>query len=244
MSDKIPFIISEACPDYKRPCVIQHFGTCYKSEITDYFIHKAAEFIFERSDNDAINDLEGIQDFWKQYYSEYYIDNPPWEANAFIDNKWVNIMPTDEEILERIKILILWETEDVERDCDKQAELSCEEEKDENLYQLSNEDKLVIDKMKEYFEKEGLQVSESEDTNQQVISTLNKFILNTNIEKFNEKKELLNNFINTMTRCIEKDIEKITSDLEVIHNEENSQRLKQIMVLYGSLLEYKNNYNL
>jgi hypothetical protein len=45
-----------------------------------------------------------------------------------------------------------------------------------------------------------------------------------------------------MTRCIEKDIEKITSDLEVIHNEENSQRLKQIMVLYGSLLEYKNNY--
>jgi hypothetical protein len=97
--------------------------------------------------------------------------------------------------------------------------------------------------MKEYFEKEGLQVSESEDTNQQVISTLNKFILNTNIEKFNENKELLNNFINTMTRCIEKDIEKITSDLEVIHNEENSQRLKQIMVLYGSLLEYKNNYN-
>jgi hypothetical protein len=97
--------------------------------------------------------------------------------------------------------------------------------------------------MKEYFEKEGLQVSESEDPNQQVISTLNKFILNTNIEKFNENKELLKNFINTMTRCIEKDIEKITCDLEVIHNEENSQRLKQIMVLYGSLLEYKNNYN-
>jgi hypothetical protein len=239
MSDKIPFIISEACPDYKRPCVIQQFGTCYKSEISDYFINKASEFIFERSDLDAVNDLEGIEDFWKQYYSEYYIDNPPWEANAFIDNKWVNITPTNEEILERIQKLILFEEKDVERDCDKQAELSYEEE---NLYQLSNEDKLVIDKMKEYFEKEGLQVSESEDTNQQVISTLNKFILNINIEKFNENKELLNNFINTMTRCIEKDIGKITRDLEVTHNEENSQRLKKIMDLYGSLLEYKNNY--
>jgi hypothetical protein len=242
MTDKIPFIISEACPDYKRPSVVQQFGTCYKSEIPDYFINKVADFIFERSDSDAINNLEGIKDFWQQYYSEYYIDNPPWEANAFIDNKWVNITPTDEEILERIQKLILFETEDIERDCDKQAELSCEEEQ-ENLYQLSDEDKLVIDKMKEYFEKEGLQVAESEDPNQQVISTLNKFILNTNIEKFNENKELLKNFINTMTRCIEKDIKKITCDLEVIHNEENSQRLKQIMVLYGSLLEYKNNYN-
>jgi hypothetical protein len=239
MTDKIPFVISEACPDYKRPSIVQQFGTCYKSEIPYYFVNKVAEFIFERSDPDAVNDIEGIEYFWKQYYSDYYIDNPPWEANAFIDNKWVNITPTDEEILERIQKLILFETEDIERDCDKQAELSYEEE---NLYQLSNEDKLVIDKMKEYFEKEGLQVSESEDPNQQVISTLNKFILNTNIEKFNENKELLNNFINTMTRCIEKDIEKITSDLEVIHNEENSQRLKQIMVLYGSLLEYKNNY--
>ena len=242
MTDKIPFIISEACPDYKRPCVIQQFGTCYKSEIPDYFVNKVAEFIFERSVPDAINDLEGIEDFWKQYYSEYYIDNPPWDANAFIDNKWVNITPTDEEILERIQKLILWEAEDIERDCDKQDELSYEEEKDENLYKLSNEDKLVIDKMKEYFEKEGLQVLESEDTNEQVISTLNKFILNTNIEKFNENKELLDNFINTMTRCIEKDIEKITCDLEVTHNEENSQRLKKIMDLYGSLLEYKNNY--
>ena len=244
MSDKIPFIISEACPDYKRPCVIQQFGTCYKSEIPDYFVNKVAEFIFERSVPDAINDLEGIEDFWKQYYSEYYIDNPPWDANAFIDNKWVNITPTDEEILERIQKLILWEAEDIERDCDKQDELSYEEEKDENLYKLSNEDKLVIDKMKEYFEKEGLQVSESEDTNQQVISSLNKFILKTSEEKFNENKEMFVNFINTMTRCIEKDIEKITYDLEVIHNEENSQRLKQIMVLYGSLLEYKNNYRL
>ena len=242
MTDKIPFIISEACPDYKSPCVFQQFGACYKSEIPDYFINKVADFILERSDHDAVNDIEGITDFWKQYYSEYYISNPPWEANAFIDNKWVNVTPTDEEILERIQKLILWEAEDVERDCDKQAELLDEEEKEEKLYELSNEDKLVIDKMKEYFEKEGLQVSESEDTNEQVISTLNKFILNTNIEKFNENKELLNNFINTMTRCIEKDIEKITSDLEVIHNEENSQRLKQIMVLYGSLLEYKNNY--
>ena len=244
MSDKIPFIISEACPDYKRPCVIQQFGTCYKSEIPDYFVNKVAEFIFERSVPDAINDLEGIEDFWKQYYSEYYIDNPPWDANAFIDNKWVNITPTDEEILERIQKLILWEAEDIERDCDKQDELSYEEEKDENLYKLSNEDKLVIDKMKEYFEKEGLQVSESEDTNQQVISSLNKFILKTSEEKFNENKEMFVNFINTMTRCIEKDIEKITYDLEGIHNEENSQRLKQIMVLYGSLLEYKNNYRL
>jgi hypothetical protein len=247
MSNKVPFIISEAYPDYKRPCLNQMFGACFKHEIPSYFINKAAEFILERSDLDAVNNIEGIKDFWSQFYDEYYMDNHPWEANIFIDGKWVNVTPTDDEILERIQKLKQWEEEDVERDCNRQSELSEEEEKEEKeekAYQLSDEDKLVIDKMREYFEKEGLQVSDSEDKTQQVISSLNQFILNTTIEKYNENEELFNNFIKTITRCLEKDIQKITSDLEIIYNEENSQKLANLMNLYGILIEYKSNFKI
>ena len=47
MSNKVPFVISEAYPDYKRPCLNQMFGVCFNHEVSSYFINKAAEFIFE-----------------------------------------------------------------------------------------------------------------------------------------------------------------------------------------------------
>ena len=248
MSEKIPFVISEAYPDYKRPWVNQIFGTCYKSEIPSYFINKVAEFIFERSNQDAINDIEGIQDFWNQYYSEYYIGNSPWEATVFIDNKWVSITPSNEEILERVKKLILWEAENIERDCDRQAELSddeIEEEKNPDFYDLLEEEQIVIDKMKEYFEKEGFcNILQNQDKTEQAINFLNKFIIKTDNNVFEQNKELFTSFTNILLKCIEKDIEKITSEMEVIHTEENSKKLAQIMDIYGSLLEYKNHFKI
>ena len=51
-------------------------------------------------------------------------------------------------------------------------------------------------------------------------------------------------FTNTLLRCIEKDIEKITSEMEIIYTEENSKKLSQIMDVYGSLLEYKNHFKI
>lgn len=241
MSNKVPFVISEAYPDYKRPCLNQMFGACFNHEVSSYFINKAAEFIFERSHPDTVNTIEGIKNFWEQFYSDYYMDNHPWEANIFIDGKWVNVTPTDDEILERIQKLKQWEEEDVERDCNRQAELSEEEEK---VYPLSDEDKLVIDKMREYFEKEGFDVLDKKNKTEEIFNTLNKFVLQEKTQEFQENKEIFLSFTNTLLRCIEKDIEKITSEMEIIHTEENSKKLSQIMDVYGSLLEYKNHFKI
>ena len=240
MSNKLPFVISEAYPDYKRPCLNQMFGVCFNHEVSSYFINKAAEFIFERSHPDEVNNIEGIKNFWEHFYSDYYMDNNPWEANIFIDGKWVNVTPTDGEILERIQKLKQSEEEDVERDCNRQAELS-EEEK---VYKLSDEDKLVIDRMREYFEKEGFDVLDKKNKTEEIFNTLNKFVLQEKTQEFQENKEIFLSFTNTLLRCIEKDIEKITSEMEIIYTEENSKKLSQIMDVYGSLLEYKNHFKI
>ena len=100
MSEKIPFVISEAYPDYKRPFVNQIFGTCYRNEISYYFIEKASDFIFERVASSSLNDVIDIKNFWFNYYDEYYMDNTPWEATIFMDGKWLNVTPSDEEIFE------------------------------------------------------------------------------------------------------------------------------------------------
>jgi hypothetical protein len=245
MSNRIPFVISEAYPDYKRPCLNQIFGACFNHEVSSYFINKAAEFIFERSDYDAINDIKDITNFWAQFYDEYYMDNHPWEANVFIDDKWVNVTPSDEEIFERIQQLKQWESEDVERDCNRLAELSDDEEKnDETFYQLSNEDKLVINKMREYFEKDGFNFFGEKNKTEEIINTLNKLVLQEKTQEFQENKEVFSSFTNILLKYIEKDIEKITSEMEIIHTAENSKKLTQIMDVYGSLLEYKNHFKI
>lgn len=234
MEEKIPFVISEANPDYKRPFLLQQFGTCNKSDVPSYFINKVAEFIFDRSVPDAINNLEGIQEFWNQYYSDCYMDNPPWEATIFMDGTWFNVTPTNEEILEAIKKLILLEKNYVKQ----------EEKIDEDM---DKEDAIIMEKMREYFLRENLTIGEnvsSENYIGQLVNVLNRHMLNTNIEKFNENRELLRSFVKVITKNIEKDIETVTSDLEIIHSQENVDMLQYLLNIYGNLIEYKNYFKL
>ena len=99
--------------------------------------------------------------------------------------------------------------------------------------------------MKEYFEKEGFcNILQNQDKTEQAINFLNKFIIKTDNNVFEQNKELFTSFTNILLKCIEKDIEKITSEMEVIHTEENSKKLAQIMDIYGSLLEYKNHFKI
>ena len=243
MSEKIPFVISEAYPDYKRPFVNQIFGTCYRNEISYYFIEKASDFIFERVASSSLNDVIDIKNFWFNYYDEYYMDNTPWEATIFMDGKWLNVTPSDEEIFERIIKLKIWEEEDVERDCDKQVELS-EEEKKYELYKLTQDEISVINQMREYFEHEGFHVLDEQNKSEEIVRLINEFIIKKKNQEFKENRTLFASFTNTLIKCIEKDIEKITSDLEIIHNEENSKKLHDIMRVYTSLLDYKNYFKI
>jgi len=251
MTDKIPFIISEAYPDYKRPLVNQIFGTISREQVSSYFIEKASLFIFDRIDSNDLNSVIDVTNFWIHYYDEYCMDNPPWEATVFIDNNWLNVTPSDEEIFERIIKLKLWEAEDVERDCNRQAELSededesiIEEKKDANFYKLTQEEIDIINQMQTYFENEGFNILDEENKTEEVVRLINDFIFKTKNKEFQENKTLFISFTDTLLKCIEKDIEKITSDMEIIHNEENSKKLEDIMNIYGSLLEYKSYFKI
>jgi hypothetical protein len=255
MTDKIPFIISTAYPDYRRACLLQDFGTCYRNEIPDYFINTAAEFIFERIDYEDLNEANDIKNFWNSYYDDYYMDNVPWEANIFIDGKWLNIIPSDEEIFERIKKLKIWKAEewkaeDIERDCNRQTELSdeddsiMEEEKNGEFYKLTQDETDVINQMQEYFEHEGFHVLDQQNKSEEIVRLINEFIIKTKNKEFQENRTLFASFTNELIKCIEKDVEKITSDLEIIHNEENSKKLHDIMRVYASLLTYKDYFKI
>ena len=167
------------------------------------------------------------------------MDNIPWEATVFMDRKWLNVTPSDDEIFERINKLKIWEEEDDTRDYDKQAKLSDEEEKNDEFYKLTQDEISVINQMQEYFEHEEFHVLDEQNKSEEIVRLINKFIIKTKNQEFKENKTLFVSFTNKLIKCIEKDIEKITSELEIIHNEENSKKLHDIMRVYASLLTYK-----
>jgi hypothetical protein len=102
MPNKIPYVISKAHPDHRRPYLSQQFGTVEEDEIDLFFIEEVSEFILEREYINTINHVDDIDLFWKNYYDEYYMDNLPWEAIIFIYGKWKSVIPTNELIFKHI----------------------------------------------------------------------------------------------------------------------------------------------
>ena len=105
MTTKIPYVISEAHPDYKRPYLLQKFGTVDENLINTFFIEKAAEFIYDRTNDDDIETVDNITCFWENYFNEYFMDNPPWDAKIFINGDWENVFPSNVEIFECLNIM-------------------------------------------------------------------------------------------------------------------------------------------
>jgi hypothetical protein len=109
----IPYVILIACPDYKRPRMIEDFGVCSKRELNSFFINKAADFVYEYySYNNNFNEIKDVQQFWTNYYDGYYMGNSPWSSRAFINGVWENVTPSDIEIFDRIQKLKIFEQED------------------------------------------------------------------------------------------------------------------------------------
>lgn len=91
----IPYIILEANPDYKRPYVETIYGMAKEDELNSILLEKMFVFVYNRSDINQFNNVSDVSKFWNNYYSEYYMSNSPWEAKAVINNKWVNVTPSD-----------------------------------------------------------------------------------------------------------------------------------------------------
>ena len=105
MTNKIPYVISQAFPDHTRPYLRQEFGTIEEDNIDLFFIEEVSEFILEREYINTINQLDDIKLFWRNYYDEYYMNNLPWEAKIFIHGKWKSVTPTNELIFQHIQAI-------------------------------------------------------------------------------------------------------------------------------------------
>ena len=124
----IPYVISVAHPDYKRPYLSQDFGVIKEEEIDTYFLDEVSEFILERTDKNNLKCEHDIETFFYSYFDEYYMGNSPWGAIVFRNGEWEYVTPSYEKIWEHIQLLKLQEKEDMEK----------EEEQDENKMKSKN----------------------------------------------------------------------------------------------------------
>jgi hypothetical protein len=242
MSTKLPYVISEAYPDYKRPSLEQHFGTIDEQLIGTFFVEKAAEFIYERTDMDDHQTVDDIVNFWENYFDEYYMDNSPWDARIFINGKWENVCPSNLEIFECLNRMRTVEKNEE----DKKDKEDSEEDSEEELldWDLSDEEREIQKKMQAYMEseleKQDLELLATMNNTEQIIYILNKCMLNISSDKYKENRELFYKFLSIILRFTEKDIALTTEEMEKNHDDQLSLKLNYLMNIYGSLLEYKN----
>lgn len=241
MTHKIPYVISEAYPDYKRPWLNQQFGTIDETLKDTFFVEKIAEFIYERTNDYDIKSVDDIVKFWDNYYyDDCYMDNKPWEARIFIYDQWEKVCITDVEIFECINRI------KSEKNINNKDEFDFEE--DFLKWELTDEEEEIQEKMKQYVESElettDLELMSKMNQIEQIIYVLNKCMLNISSEKYKSNRELFYKFLNIILKLTEKDIDITTEELENNHDDKTSLKLNYLMNIYGSLLEYKTIFNI
>jgi hypothetical protein len=239
----IPYVISEAHPDNKRPCMVQDFGVVQEDELQEYFLDKVSVFILERNDADSLKCCQNIENFFYHYYDEDYMDNVPWQVVCFINGKWQNMTPSIESIWEYIQMLKIQaekgeDQEDLEEDQEEDGLL------DEDQLNLDEDEKATMTKLREYFEKlvedDSLIRKAFQEMNQ--IEQLTFLFSKITPEKYQADKKMFHNFINLCIKMIQKDIQLITSKLETDHNDILSEQLKHVMIVYSNAVQIKSTF--
>jgi hypothetical protein len=234
----IPYVISEANPDYKRPYLYQDFGVVKEDAMQGYFLDKVCEFILERTDIDSLKCFQNIEAFFNNYYCEDYMDNVPWQAVVFRNGEWENMTPSIESIWEYIQILKLEVEEEYKEECEEDPE-----EYEERL-NLDEDEKETMTKLREYFQElvddDQLIHKAFQEMNQ--IEQLTFLFSKITPEKYEANKKMFHNFINLCVKMIERDIKIITSKLEIEHNETLSDQLKQVMIVYSNAIQIKSTF--
>jgi len=230
----IPYVISEAHPDYKRPHMLQDFGVVIEEEIQLYFLDKVCEFILERTNIDTLKCCQSIENFFYNYYDENYMDNVPWQAMIFRNGEWENMTPSIESIWEYIQQLKL----------QVYSEEIVSEEDPEHILNLDEDEKETMRQLKEYFKQlvddDPLAYNAFQEMNQ--IDQLTFLFSKITPEKYESNKKMFHNFVNLCVKMIEKDIKIITSKLEIEHSEILSEQLKQVMIVYSNALQIKSEF--
>ena len=240
----IPYVISEAYPDYKRPSVEHDFGVVEEQEMETYFLDKISNFVLDRTGDDDLN-LQDINDFFDNYFEEYFMMNPPWSAMVFRNGEWENVTPSNDKIWGHIQVLKLQEKEEKdEKEDEKEDE---EHQKSDDI--LDEKDKLILTNIKVFFEKmleekpltpEQIENLQQMNQIQQLSSLFNIYLTN---ENYKENEHLFKDFLNVCLKFLQKDIELITKMMEIQESDELSIRLKSALEVYSSTLLIKQTFN-
>jgi hypothetical protein len=244
----IPYVISEAHPDNKRPCMVQDFGVVQEDELQEYFLDKVSVFILERNDADSLKCCQNIENFFYHYYDEDYMDNVPWQVVCFINGKWQNMTPSIDSIWEYIQMLKMQAEKGEEKDDQEQEDNEDLDEEygllDEDQLNLHEDEKATMAKLREYFEKlvedDSLIRKAFQEMNQ--IEQLTFLFSKITPEKYQLNKKMFHEFINLCIKMIQKDIQLITSKLETDHNDILSEQLKQVMIVYSNAVQIKSTF--
>ena len=108
MSAIVPYIISFANNDYKRPYVEQVFGQGtvddYKNNVLVMICETVYDLLYENEEEDEQEEEEkSVEERIASICTEYSMtNNNAWEANAFVDGKWNDVTPTNKQIAQSI----------------------------------------------------------------------------------------------------------------------------------------------
>lgn len=251
----IPYVISEAYPDYKRPSVEHDFGVVEEQEMETYFLDKISNFVLDRTGDDDLN-LQSINDFFDNYFEEYFMMNAPWSAMIFRNGEWENVTPSNDKILGHIKLLKLQEQEDIQQEDIDKKETQENNEKEENNENnekecdiLDEKDKLILTNIKFFFEKmlEEKPLTPEQIENLQKMNQIEQlsslFNIYLTIENYKENEHLFKDFLNICLKFLQKDIELITKKMENEESDELSIRLKNALEVYSSTILIKQSFN-
>jgi hypothetical protein len=222
----IPYIISKAYPCYKCPEVSQEYGAIKEEKLDIFFLRNVSDFIIDGLPEE-VNSVDDITSFWEDYYSEYYMNNPPYDVMIFKNDEWLNATPSDDQIFEFIKK----PDNNYNNNNNNGKDLNDDEEQI-----LEKMNKLLMEMLKNE-PPESLVNLFSMNVVEQLIFILHKLAESELVE---DNKELIGCYIKTHLKHINEDIEEITKNIEMNHDEKETEKLNYIIKLYERVMYYKN----
>ncbi len=242
----IPYIISEAHPDYKRPYLNQEFGVINEEDLDTFFLDKICKFILDRIDIHSLTCCVDIEDFFDSFYQECYMANSVWDAMIFKNGEWENV---------HIMYTTIWDHIQLIKSLELENELNTNNKLDtvkNNVdWGLDDQEKIdqITNDMREFFEEllkedplpiDFIEKFRNMNSCQQLLYLFGKSS-NIKIEKYLKKRDLFFDFVNLCIKSIQKDMEDITQKMsdDKNNNLDFSEQLKEFMETYSNLILLK-----
>jgi hypothetical protein len=105
----VPYILAFAYPCYKRPQHEQQFLYGSGKDLKDNILNKISSFVFDNLSGRGFKEVttKMVQHLYEnEYFSEYYMENEPWQAIAVINGEWCDITPTHGEIAKNVDAIL------------------------------------------------------------------------------------------------------------------------------------------